>query len=297
MRRTAIRHPPRALLRSFPTGQTPPMPVSLSTIAIDDPSDPRVEPFRNVRDRDLVGREGFIAEGTVVLDQLLVSRRFRPTSLLILRNRLAGLAERLARFPGDAPIHVADQAVFDGIAGFAVHRGVLAHGAERGARPSAADTIAAAGGRPIIIAVGLSNHDNLGAIFRNAAAFGAGAVLCDTTSCHPLYRKALRVSVGTALTVPWCREGTGESLVAACRAAGYRVLALSPAGETPLAGLVTAGRTALCLGAEGQGLSPDLMRAVETVRIEMAPGLDSLNVATSAAIVLHRLFAGEGTAA
>jgi len=261
------------------------------TVPIDDPADPRVEPFRNVRDRDLVGRNGFIAEGAVVLDQLLISRRFRPTSLLILRNRLAGLADRLTRFPIEVPIHVAEQAVFDGIAGFAVHRGVLAHGEERGRRPEATDIIAAADGRPLIVAVGLSNHDNLGALFRAAAAFGAGAVLCDATSCHPLYRKALRVSVGTALTVPWCREGTGDSLIALCRAAGYRVLALSPAGDTPLVGLETGGRTALCLGTEGAGLSEALMRQVETVRIEMAPGLDSLNVATSAAIVLHRLFA------
>ncbi|MEF2553815.1 RNA methyltransferase [Aurantimonas sp. A2-1-M11] len=268
------------------------MPLPLSTIAIDDPDDARVEPFRNVRDRDLVGRDGFIAEGTVVLDQLLASRRFQATSLLILRNRMAGLAERLAQFPAEVPIHVAEQAVFDAIAGFAVHRGVLAHGTERGTRPGAAEIVAAAGGQPIVFAVGLSNHDNLGAVFRNAAAFGAGAVLCDATTCHPLYRKALRVSVGTALTVPWCREGTGEELVALCRSAGYRAIALSPGGEALLGDLATGGRTALCLGAEGAGLSPALMGQVETVRIAMAPGLDSLNVATSAAIVLHHLFAG-----
>ncbi|UIJ70803.1 RNA methyltransferase [Aurantimonas sp. HBX-1] len=261
-------------------------------IFIEDADDPRIEPFRDVRERDLVGRSGFIAEGSVVLDQLLVSERFRPTALLILRNRLDGVRGRIAGLSTDTPVYVAERPVFDRIAGFPVNRGVLAHGAAAGTPSSAADILAraAATGRPVVVGVEIANHDNLGAIFRNAAAFGAAGILMDETSCHPLYRKALRVSVGTALTLPWYRGGNASALVAECEAAGCRVIALSPAGETPLARLGRASPTALLLGAEGRGLPPALMQRCETVRIEMQPEIDSLNVATAAAIVLHALY-------
>ncbi|NDV88593.1 RNA methyltransferase [Aurantimonas aggregata] len=261
-------------------------------ITIDDAEDPRIEPFRDVRERDLVGRSGFIAEGSVVLDQLLQAGRFRPTAFLILRNRLEGVRSRLAGLPADVPVYVAEQKVFDRIAGFPVNRGVLAHGAAVGVPWSVAEILAraAATGRPLVVGVEIANHDNLGAIFRNAAAFGAAGILLDETSCHPLYRKALRVSVGTALTLPWVRGGTGEALVAACEAAGCRLLALSPSGETRLAGIGPTARPALLLGAEGRGLPAALMHRCETVRIEMQPEIDSLNVATAAAIVLHALY-------
>ncbi|WP_332873813.1 TrmH family RNA methyltransferase [Aurantimonas marina] len=262
------------------------------TIAIDDPADPRIAVFRDIRDRDLTGRGGFIAEGTVVLDQLLSSRQFRPTALLVLRNRLAGLSDLLSRVPRGVPIHVAEREVLDRIAGFPMHRGVLAHGEEEGVRSTPAELAASAAalGRPVVVAVGIANHDNVGAIFRNAAAFGAGAVLLDTTSCHPLYRKAIRVSVGTVLTIPWSRVGAGTDLVSLCRDAGYRTIALSPAEGITLREFVSDGPMALFLGAEGRGLSAELMERMETVRIEMEPDVDSLNVATAAAIVLSGLY-------
>ncbi|MEH6718687.1 MAG: RNA methyltransferase [Aurantimonas endophytica] len=261
-------------------------------ILIVDAEDPRIEPFRDVRERDLVGRSGFIAEGTVVLDQLLQAERFRPTAFLILRNRLEGIRSRLAGMPGDIPVYVAERAVFDRIAGFPVNRGVLAHGTATDTPWSVAAILAraAATGRPVVVGIEIANHDNLGAIFRNAAAFGAAGILLDETSCHPLYRKALRVSVGTALTLPWYRGGTGEAIVAACEAAGCRVLALSPYGDTPLTRLDRTAPAALLLGAEGRGLPASLMARCETVRIEMQPEIDSLNVATAAAIVLHALY-------
>ncbi|HEX2020078.1 MAG TPA: RNA methyltransferase [Aurantimonas sp.] len=258
---------------------------------IDDADDPRIEPFRDVRERDLVGRSGFIAEGAVVLDQLLRADRFRPTALLILANRLQGLRSRIAALPADVPVYVAERAVFDRIAGFPVNRGVLAHGAAgRPFTPSDILQRALATGGPVVVGVEIANHDNLGAIFRNAAAFGAAGVLLDETSCHPLYRKALRVSVGTSLTLPWHRGGTGEAIVGECEAAGLRVLALSPSGRLPLREIEPEGRSALLLGAEGRGLPEALMRRAETVRIEMRPEIDSLNVATAAAIVLHALY-------
>lgn len=266
------------------------------TIAIGDPADPRIEVFRDIRDRDLTGRGGFIAEGTVVLDQLLESRQFRPTALLVLRNRLAGLGDLLSRLPPCVPVYVAEREVLDQIAGFAMHRGVLAHGEENGVRPTPIELVAsaAAHSRPLVVAVGIANHDNIGAIFRNAAAFGAGAVLLDTTSCDPLYRKALRVSVGTVLTMPWARVGAGTDLMSLCRDAGCRTIALSPAGGTTLREICSDGPMALFLGAEGRGLSPALMQTMETVRIEMESNVDSLNVATAAAIVLSNIYASRG---
>ena len=264
-------------------------------IPIDDPDDPRIAVFRNIRERDLVGRSGFIAEGAVVLDLLLVSQRFRPTALLILRNRLDGLRERLGRLDRSVPVYTVERDCFDAIAGFPVHRGILAHGEAVAELPGASTLLAQAIGarRPVVVAVGIANHDNLGALFRNAAAFGVGAVLLDRTSCHPLYRKALRVSVGSVLTLPWTRGGTAGDLLDAVLGAGFRPLALSPAGEDVVAALATTTDprpVALFVGAEGPGLPIDLMDRMEVTRIEMAAGLDSLNVATSAAIVLHRLY-------
>jgi tRNA G18 (ribose-2'-O)-methylase SpoU len=131
----------------------------------------------------------------------------------------------------------------------------------------------------------------MGGLFRNAAAFGADAVLLDETSCDPLYRKAIRVSVGAALTVPFARDGTGGTIVAALDRAGFACFGLSPAGATDLGDARPPARAALVLGAEGPGLPPPLMRRMTTLRIPMAPRFDSLNVATAAGIALHHFFA------
>lgn len=265
-------------------------------ITIDDADDPRIAVFRDIRERDLTRRNGFIAEGTVVLDQLLKSRRFRPTSLFILQNRLAGLQPILARLPKGVPVYVAGRSVMDKIAGFAMNRGVLAHGEpvtteEGGPGAELRQLLAAAEPRaPLVVGIGLSNHDNVGAIFRNAAAFGAAGVALDETSCHPLYRKALRVSVGTALTLPFVRGGDGGEILDHLVEAGYMPLALSPRGETTVATFEPRERLALVLGTEGRGLPEPLMRRARTLRIPIAPEVDSLNVATAAAIVLARLY-------
>ena len=270
--------------------------MSDRAITIEDPDDPRIAVFRDIRERDLAGRSGFIAEGAVVLDLLLVSQRFRPTALLILRNRLAGMAERLRSLADTVPVYVAERDCFDRIAGFPVHRGILAHGEAVQDLPDAGPLLAAVRGsrKAVVVAVGIANHDNLGAIFRNAVAFDVGGVLLDATCCHPLYRKSLRVSVGSILTVPWARGRTAAELLEATLAGGYRPVALSPSGTDRLdiwASDDDPRPVALFLGAEGPGLPDNLMARMERVRIEMAAGLDSLNVATSAAIVLHRLYA------
>ncbi len=262
------------------------------TIAIDDPSDPRIAPYRAVRERDVVGRGGgFIAEGEVVLRVLGRSRLHRARSLLIAANRVERLADEIAPFVGRAPIYAASQAVMDAIVGFHIHRGILALG-ERGADVTAAGLLAGLPPRATILALfGVANHDNIGGIFRNAAAFGVSAVLLDGACCDPLYRKAIRVSVGGALVVPFARLAAGDDPLVVLEAAGFRPIALSPSGETPLSRLAPSSRTALLLGAEGPGLPADILDRATSVSIPMAPGFDSLNVAVASGIVLHHLIA------
>lgn len=259
---------------------------------ISNADDPRIAPFRDIRERDLVRRGGFIAEGTVVLKSLLRSPLYRPASLLVLRNRVSGIADLLDAVPPDVPVHVADGPVLDRIAGFAVHRGVLAHGVPaaigRDPLPERLGRIAAAAG-VVVAAVGIANHDNMGGIFRNAAAFAAGMVLLDETSCDPLYRKAIRVSAGSVLQVPFERVDPFATLNV-LRASGFRAFALSPRGDGDIRALAGNGPVAIFLGSEGAGLPEELMAGMPGMRIDMAPGFDSLNVATSAAIVLQRLY-------
>jgi tRNA G18 (ribose-2'-O)-methylase SpoU len=144
---------------------------------------------------------------------------------------------------------------------------------------------------------GIANHDNMGGLLRNAAAFGVSAVLLDPHCCDPLYRKAIRVSVGGALVVPFARLAAKIDSVALLQGFGFETLALSPRGETRLIDLRRADRTALLLGAEGHGLAEDLIASARGVCIPMSAGFDSLNVATTAGIALHQLAFGEGRAA
>jgi tRNA G18 (ribose-2'-O)-methylase SpoU len=244
-----------------------------------------------VRERDLVGRSGaFIAEGRVVLEKLVRAGRHPLRSVLIAEQRVEGLAEVLGALPPEVAVYSAGQAVMDAIVGFPIHRGILAHG-ERAEVASEA----LLGGLPErALVVGLSaiaNHDNMGGIFRNAAAFGADAVVLDADCCDPLYRKAIRVSVGAALTLPFAKLAVGEDLATVLAKARFEVLALSPRGEVELDDIRPAVRTAILFGAEGPGLSPVVLARARTVRIEMAGGFDSLNVATTSGIVLHRLAA------
>lgn len=258
---------------------------------ITDPDDSRVSAFRNIRERDLVGREGrFIAEGKVVLDVLLSAGRFPVESVLVLENRLPGLAGTLSQVPTGVPVYVASGGVMDAIAGFHIHRGILALG-RRGPSETAEAVLAASASDTalVVVLVGITNHDNVGAIFRNAAAFGADAVLLDSTSCDPLYRKATRVSVGATLKVPFAGGQTTEDLLEVLDRYDFTPIALSPRGAEDIRKMERPRRAALFLGTEGDGLPEALMDKMRTARIAMAPGFDSLNVATAAAIALHEL--------
>ena len=259
-------------------------------VPIDDPSDPRIAAYRDIRDRDLVGRDGlFVAEGKVVLTMLLASKTYRPLSLLIAEPRLAGLSEVLANVPGDVPVFAASQAIMDGIAGFPMHRGILAIG-RRLATPSAGELLNGLAERAVVVVLSaIANHDNMGGIFRNAAAFGVGAILLDADCCDPLYRKAIRVSVGAALLVPFTKVPREVDTIDLLERHGFEAIALTPSGAEPLADLRPGLRTAVFLGAEGPGLAPGLIARTRSVRIPMDSNFDSLNVATTSGIVLHHL--------
>ena len=264
-------------------------------VRIDNPNDPRVAVFREVRERDVAGRHnGFIAEGEVVLNVLARSRLYRATSLLLAETRLDRLAPLIANFGADTPVYSASQAVMDAIAGFPIHRGVLAFG-ERPVPTSVAMLLARLAQDALVIALfGLSNHDNVGGIFRNAAAFGVDAVVIDGACCDPLYRKAIRVSVGGVLTVPFARIAPGEDAIGMLERHGFDIAALSPVGAPRLADFQPRGRRAVLLGSEGSGLSHNILGRVRTISIPMSGGFDSLNVATTSGIVLHHL-AGLGS--
>lgn len=249
-----------------------------------------------MRERDLTGREGgFIAEGEVVVRTLALASRYEPESLLLAENRLAGLADVVAALPEAVPVYVAAQPVMDTVVGFHIHRGVLAH-ARRGPPLDASKLLEGRVPSVVLGLVGISNHDNVGGVFRNAAAFGASAILLDPACCDPLYRKAIRVSTGSALRLPFARVPSAHALLDLFQAHGLEPLAFSPAGTERLSDLVPPPRAAVVLGAEGPGLPADVLARCRTVRIPMADGVDSLNVAVTAGIALHHLAAAASKA-
>ena len=259
-------------------------------IRIDDPNDSRIELYRDVRERDLVGRgERFIAEGEVVLRVLLTLSHMSVESILLAEQRVSRINSLLDNLPAGTPVYVASQAVMDGIVGFPIHRGILAVGRRR-EKPSMEALLAGLPPQALVVGlIGLANHDNVGGIFRNAAGFGVDALLLDPSTCDPLYRKAIRVSVGGSLIVPFVRAESSGAMLMALTAAGFDIIALSPAGSQRLADIKPTGRTALLLGAEGAGLPPEVLRGSRTARIDMAGGFDSLNVATTSGIALYQL--------
>jgi tRNA G18 (ribose-2'-O)-methylase SpoU len=273
-----------------PDKQTGTAQASMHLIRITDPDDPRVAAFRDIRERDLVGRQGlFVAEGKVVLNVLLAVPGFETLSLLLLENRVAGLSDLLARVPPETPVHVADARVIDAIAGFHIHRGILALGRRR-TPAEASDLLEGLPRRALVLVLaGISNHDNVGSIFRNAAAFGVDAVFLDASCCDPLYRKAIRVSVGGVFRAPFARFEHIDDFLGLLGRFGFQPVALSPRGETDIGALQRQDRMALLLGTEGEGLPEALLSRMETARIAMASGFDSLNVAAASAIALHRL--------
>lgn len=268
--------------------------LDLNLIEINDSRDPRVAAYLQVRERDLTGRDGkFIVEGKVTLAIMIRRSRFQIDSVFLCETRLAPLAGVLGELPDHIPIYTAPQSLMDEIAGFPIHRGVLACGVKDAPMEINALTCQQ-GASTLLVLNGLSNHDNVGAAFRNAAAFGAGGVILDAESCDPLYRKSIRVSAGSALWLPFVHGGAGSEHVHALQAAGYTVWAMTPQGRAPaLTSMQIPERLAILLGAEGPGLPDDLIAAANPVRIPMTTNFDSVNVATAGAIALAHVFAGK----
>ena len=209
-------------------------------------------------------------------------------SLLLRPERVESMADVVAAAERrDAPVYVAGPAIYDRIAGFPVHRGVLAL-AER--QPALDPMSLLVGAATVVVVEGVNDHENLGAIFRNASALGAGAVLLDPSCCDPLYRRSVRVSVGHVLRVPFARLTPWPAALADLAAAGFDVVAMDPAAPDIIGSVQPGRRVAVLVGAEGSGLSAGAAAAAtRRVRIPMAAGVDSLNVATAVAIALHRL--------
>lgn len=257
-------------------------------VSIEHAEDPRIADYVAIRERDLTGRDGkFIVEGKVTLNILLTRSRFAVESVFVSESRLGPLAEILAAVPEDVPVYVAPQNVMNQVAGFDIHRGILAC-ARKGEALDLGDLVEA---RTLLVLNTISNHDNVGAAFRNAAAFGADGVMLDERSCDPLYRKAIRVSAGSSLWLPYVQAGDGAGQIAALHAAGFEVWAMTPrVGAEPLLGVAVPDKVAILLGSEGTGLPDDLIAAARAVAIPMRSGFDSVNVATAGAIALSHVF-------
>ncbi|CAN7429988.1 TrmH family RNA methyltransferase [Rhizobium sp. LjRoot258] len=260
-------------------------------VAIESADDPRIADFRDIRERDLTGRQNrFIAEGTVVLRMLVEASQgggFVTEKVLLLKNRVDGVAAILERLPDDVPVYVAQAQVLDRIVGFHLHRGVLALGRREVVEAELIDRLPERS--LVLVGCGISNHDNAGSMFRNAAAFKADAIFLDETSCDPLYRKALRVSVGSVLRVPYERKGTGLDVLTRLAANGFAIWTLSPRGEADIRAIPPTKRMALVVGTEGEGLPPAVLERFHSARIPQSEGLDSLNVATATGIALFAM--------
>lgn len=266
--------------------------TELNLISIRDADDPRIAAFRDIRERDLTGREGlFVAEGEVVLRVLASAGSLcRPRAVLIAEQRLEKMRPILEALPEGAPIHLAPQGVLDSIAGFHLHRGILAMGEKPEARTLGSILDGMAQGGVLVAACGIGNHDNMGGLFRNAAAFGASGLLLDDRCCDPFYRKAIRVSAGAVLRTPMAVAGSGQAMVEALLARGVEVLAFTPGAGDRLAALSRSNMPrAILMGSEGPGLPASIIARCRAVRIPMAGGFDSLNVAATSAVALHQL--------
>jgi tRNA G18 (ribose-2'-O)-methylase SpoU len=258
--------------------------------SVGNPADPRLDDYRDLtaadRRPDRPGGRGLvIAEGVVVVRRLLGSP-YPVRSVMGVPRRLAELADDLAAL--DVPAYAVDADTMAAAVGFHLNRGVLAV-ADRAA---AVDPLALArSARVLAVCEGVNDHENLGALFRNAAALGVDGVLLGPRCADPLYRRSVRVSMGHVLRVPFAAlTGPWPAALDGLRAAGLTVAALTPApSAVPLAAAGLGGRrTALLVGAEGPGLTDEALAAADVaVRIPMAGDVDSLNVATAAAIAFH----------
>jgi tRNA G18 (ribose-2'-O)-methylase SpoU len=263
----------------------------VAIIYVDHADDSRLSDFTAVSDPELARTRGiFVAEGRLVVRRLLTASSFRPRAVLVTPSAMEALEDALPARP-DIPVYIVTKDVMDGVAGFNIHRGCLATG-ERPPRVDWRSCIARAQRAVVLERVG--DADNVGAIFRSAAAFGAGAVLIGPACADPLYRKAIRTSMGAALTLPFADADPWPATLRDLTSDGWAVVALTPAADAmPLrdfTAITRPPRVAIVLGHEGEGLTEEALAACEyRVRIPIRASVDSLNVATAAAIALYEL--------
>ncbi|HKB14211.1 MAG TPA: RNA methyltransferase [Vicinamibacterales bacterium] len=263
---------------------------------IDCADDARAAAYRDLADGELLRTRGmFVAEGRLVVRRLLDERRDTVESLLVNEAALRDLAPSIDTLDPAVPVLVCATADFQRLTGFNIHRGCLA--LVRRPPPTPVDALIASA-QLLVVLEGVTNADNVGGVFRNAAAFDAGGVLLSPTSCDPLYRKAIRTSMGAALRVPFARAADGDwpGAVERLRTAGFAVVALTPRQPSEALDAFAArpqpARVALVLGTEGAGLTPAVEAAADyRVRIPISSSVDSLNIAVATGIALSRLAA------
>lgn len=256
---------------------------------IEQPSDPRLAPFRDVGNPEALHAAGlFVAEGRIVVRRLIEDARFPIAAILVTPPARDALSDVLDRVT--APVYVCDPAVVNAITGVNFHRGCLALA---GWVASTASVEAFTTASRLLALEGVGNPDNIGGLFRTASALGADGVLLDRASGDPLYRKAIRTSMAATLRVPFLRTRDWPSALLTLRTAGFRLVALTPAADAQSIEELARtrhDRLVLMLGSEGAGLTPATMDLADVqARIPVDPRADSLNVVVAAAIALHAL--------
>ncbi|MEJ5927644.1 RNA methyltransferase [Corynebacterium sp. H128] len=261
-------------------------------IQIDDPTDPRLDPVRDLKNSDQGGKGLVIAEGPLIVRRLLESRY--PVKTIVgfdakIRSFLE--EEGVAELVAEIPIYVISRETLKQVAGFDMHRGLLA-AAERVEPASVQEALD--GAKTIAILEGVGDHENIGSLFRNAAGMEVDAVLFGAACADPLYRRAVRVSMGHVLRLPFAYlDGTPRNWqrsLSQLAEDGWHLVSLTPNTDTMLKEALAGNpdKVALLIGAEGPGLTEHAMRATHVrAKIPMAPGTDSLNLATAAAIAFY----------
>ena len=259
---------------------------------VHTPSDPALDEYRGLRDvtlrKSLEAEHGlFIAEGEKVIRRA-VAAGYQVRSMLMSPRWVESLSDVVEATT--APVYVADEALVESVSGFHVHRGALAS-FERRPLPSLDSVLA--GARRVLVLEDVNDHTNVGAIFRNAAAFGMDAVLLSPRCADPLYRRSIKVAMGAVFSVPWTRIDDWHAGPDLLRDAGFRVVALTPAADADDIGSAVLGeQVALLLGSEGHGLSSRWMQAADLrVRIPINAHVDSLNVASTSAVACYAISA------
>jgi tRNA G18 (ribose-2'-O)-methylase SpoU len=259
-------------------------------IPVDSLDTPGLDDYRDLaRPGRLTERGLFVAEGRLVVQRMIGLRSYRLRSLLLTDAAAAAMAPVLAGVPADVPIYVAGHAVMNGVVGFNIHRGCLA----LADRPPIGTMTATDSERAdrVLALEGVNNPDNVGGLFRAGAALGAALVLLGPDCGDPLYRKAIRTSMGATLSLTYRVAESWPAALTDLQRAGLSIVACTPSPDAPsLYDVALPERAAVLVGAEGPGLSAGALALADLrVRIPMHGGLDSLNVTTAAAIVLSAL--------